>query len=75
MYENALNLQASCPRRGSMRKYDGDSDRDFDFDGEDIALSVLYEKDIRSSLMTREHCQLHPQLQPQRNISCHSVAA
>jgi len=65
MYENTLNLQASCPRRGSIRKYDGDGD------SEDISLSLLYDKDLRSSLMMREQCQL----QPQRNISCHSIAA
>merc|ERR1712238_78446 len=75
MYENALNLQASCPRRGSVCRCDG----------EDISLShLLYEKKNlrrRSSFLTMRAESYPPQSQPQGqqqrniNISSHSIAA
>jgi hypothetical protein len=68
MYENALNLQASCPHRGSIRRCDGE---DLSFYSSSLYTPILTvdKKEIFCSSMMKEQQKHHQQ----QNINNNNV--
>ncbi|OEU06651.1 hypothetical protein FRACYDRAFT_254204 [Fragilariopsis cylindrus CCMP1102] len=68
MYENALNLQASCPRRGSIRRCDGEDLNSYSSSLYTPILTVDEREMVCSSVM-KEQQKHHPQQQQQQRIN------
>jgi hypothetical protein len=77
MYENTLNLQSSCPRRGSIRRCDGE---DLNSYSSSLYMPILIDEktNVRSSLMKEQHPQHNFDIQqlpsPMINSS-HAISA